>query len=162
MKNTLLTLIVCLAILGCKNEKKEINKNETNYEEVVKKESDKINILQHPLIFEDLGIKIVEFSSEEINKNEFLIKIVVEENNVSKYNENHFFYIHGIEYESVENDVSINMDTKDGVLENGKIIFTRLYKKDIYDFKELRFGLVNRIEKTRYFTRTLMDVSLKR
>jgi hypothetical protein len=73
----------------------------------------------------------------------------------------HFFFIHAFEYNSASDTDFINLDTKDGLIEDDKLVFKSQVVSKTYDFKELRFGLVKRLTKERYFVRTLTDVSIK-
>jgi hypothetical protein len=158
MKN-ILAFFVLLLIMSCKEANKTIN----NLDETknIEKAQNRVNILDHPLIFEDLEIKIESFTSEEKKKDTFLIDIVVSSQHYEKFSMGHFFFIHAFEYNSASDTAFINLDTKDGLIEDDKLVFKSQVVSKTYDFKELRFGLVKRLTKERYFVRTLTDVSIK-
>lgn len=155
MRSILATIIVFLILMSCKKDVK--NSTDVN----VLKKTNKVNILEHPLIFEDLGIKITEFSSEDLSNNNFLIKIIIQTQNNSVFQKDHFFFIHAFPYELYEDSNFLNFDTKEGVVQFDSIVFQKEINSEIYDFQEVRFGLVDKIKNERYFTRTLTDVYLK-
>jgi hypothetical protein len=68
MKN-ILAFFVLLLIMSCKEANKTIN----NLDETknIEKAQNRVNILEHPLIFEDLEIKIESFTSEEKKRTPF-------------------------------------------------------------------------------------------
>lgn len=120
-----------------------------------------IQVLKHPLVFEDMGLKILSFTSEEIKTNVFNISITLEVNtDVEMYSKNHFFFIHAFDFDSEE---FLNMDTRTIEINgNGDtLVFKRELESEIYDFREIRFGLVNKIKKERFFTRTITAASIK-
>lgn len=158
MKNSALIVFIFLILIACKNETKS-NTTKTNV--VVGKTVKKTNILEHPLIFEDLGIKINDFTSEDLGDDNFLITITIQVDNNEVFQKNHFFFIHAFPYDSYDDLSFLNFDTRDGILNLNTITFQKKIKSQIYDFKEIRFGLVDRIKKERYFVRTLNDIYLK-
>lgn len=157
MKNSCAILLLTIFFVSCndKNDKKETNQH------VVKTEIRKHEILEYPLIFEDLGLKIVEFSSEEIQPDNFVITVIMETNDVSKFKSNHNFFIHAYDFNSTGDSDFINFDTKIDTVEDNRIIFKRALTTEIYDYSEFRFGLDDRLNKNRYFTRTIKNVSIK-
>lgn len=156
IKNHFILLTVLIILFSCKNDsKKKVSGIKANELEI---SDDKVEVLDHPLIFEELDIKILEFSSEEVLSDTFMLTISIENKENSIFKSGHFFFIHAFEY--IGGD-ALGMDTKDGILEGNRIVFKRLISTSNYDFEEFRFGLVDRAKKERYFVRTLTNVAIK-
>ena len=103
---------------------------------------------------------LLEFAIEKEDSS-IDIKIIVESSKNSLYSNDHFFYIHAYPYDRVEENEFINLDTNDGELNNNQIVYSANYKGDIFDFEIVRFGMVSRVEKQRYFTRSLKNRYIK-
>lgn len=155
-------VFILTMLMACKQEKKNTN-GEVGIP-IEKKEDRVVNVLEHPLIFEELGFKIESFTSEETDKDTFVLTITLSSSDdLEKYSKDHFFFIHAFDLYQENNDTDfINMDTHILVRENNTLRFKRTIKTDIYDYNEFRFGLVNRNAKERYFVRTLKEVSIKK
>lgn len=151
-------LVIILLAFSCidKEQKKDIRYIN------VDKESQNVKLLPHPLIFEELGLKILDFESIELRDDEFEISITVETIDIGKYSQNHYFFIHAFDIQRDYLDSFINFDTKEIKKEGTLLKFMRRLKTNVYDYEEFRFGLVNMKTNERYFTRSLKEVSIKK
>lgn len=159
MKNTIyLFLSIFLLVLGsCKDDSQ---KNIKELDKVDQISSKTFQVLKHPLVFEELGLKIAYFKSEEIRPNVFNLSIGLEsETELEKYTKDHFFLVHAFDYNSEQ---IINMDTRKVELNGNIAVFKREVTSDIYDFREIRFGLVDKINEKRCFIRTIEEASIKK
>lgn len=154
----IILVLLVLLFYACQQQKKQ---QDIGYDQTKISDSLAVNVLDHPLIFENLNLKIVSFSAVEKEGSHIELRIIVDSSSDQTFSKNHFFYIHAYPYDRLSENQFINLDTDDGTLKNDQLIFKSIYSGEIVDFEIIRFGLVKRTENKRYFTRTLRDKYIK-
>lgn len=160
MKKIFLILLLIIAVIACKSDKKETkNGLESNYP--IQNENEK-SILDFEYLNDTLNIAVKDFKVIDHNDDNYELEITMETPEIDKYSKGHKFFVHCFYYDNlnVGNNDRLAVGTNRIKVEGKKIIFSRKFQSKVYEFKRIRYGLLNNETKERYFSLKLDSITI--
>lgn len=148
------TLIVLIITFTACQEKVVYDK-EFHYFD--KHNGDTISLIEHPYIFQDLGIKVERF---ELIKNDPSSELSITlAGDLSKINKESFVYVHGFENPTKKEITNLDL-TKQTNVSKTKVIFSNTFSTIPENLGRIEFGLTDFKNKERIFAINLNNISL--
>jgi hypothetical protein len=160
MKKIVLLLVLVFTLFSCKNDKKE---NDTNLETVKPiQNSNEISILDIEYLNDTLNIAVKGFKVIDLDEDNYEMEITMQTPELDKYSKDFKFFVHCIYYDDFREGDSdrLAVGTNRVKTEGDKIIFSRKFKSNVYEFETIRYGLLNTKTNERYFTLKLDSITL--
>lgn len=158
MKRMILVLLV-FALGACKSDK---NKGEIINKNKIEPSSNEKSILDIEYLNDELEIEISDFRIIDNENNEYELQIIMKSPLLEKYSKNYMFFVHCyyFEGEEVEGRNYLAIGTNRKKIVTDKIVFSRKFSTDVFDFKLIRYGMINTDTKERLFNLKLDSISL--
>ncbi|MAP54383.1 hypothetical protein [Altibacter sp.] len=120
------------------------------------KDTQEYNLIQHPYIFEEAGVRLESLSYSR--RDSVITLKAVYQGNIERYRDGCFLFFHA--YPKKGGNHLVNMDLKN-VPGKDKLVFMREVKLEQFSFEEVRLGIVCDTMEGRLFKLNFFDVAFQ-
>lgn len=150
-KNLFIIVLILVAFISCKNDTKDKEPNTSSIEET---KSNIKSILDLEYLNDTLQIAVNDIYVENLQNDNYKVSVEMETPLVEKYSKDYKFYIHCYYHDGLEvDDVKfLPVGTNKVAVDGNTITYSRKFTSDLDFFKVVRYGLLNKKTKQRYFS----------
>ena len=160
MKTKLIFLAIIL-LVSCKNDKRESKiGSETRTETKNSLENEK-SVLDLEYLNDTLNVTVKDFKIIDHDHDTYELEITMETPDIDKYSKDHKFFVNCFYFDHLKegNSDRLAVGTNRVEVSGKKIIYSRKFQSKVFEFKRIRYGLLNNKTNERYFSLKLDSIT---